>query len=428
MGNLWIKPLLSAAIFLSLSLYSQLSSAQVDSGDTVFDLDAVIESSPPAPQPQAIGDVRVQVFPHLGKYASPHAREKTIQTVSLVSKANCRVNGKEVKAGSYMTFSLAKANFPAEIDCDEGSTTKVIRDKGMAVRSYFGDFLIRAGATKEGRKFVRVINILPFEEYLRGVIPSEMPASWGKEALKAQAVAARTYAAFEILLARSMGDFIFDVDDTVFYQAYMGAATSVSTDDAISETRGEIMVYGDGIVRAYFSADSGGISEKAEEVWPNRTPAPYTAVVTDPYDLTFLPKAWKYSFSLSTIGSKLRKREVIGAKDVVAKIQIPENGGYSDSGRVATVEIEFKKLPGEDTARKMVMAGTDFQYSLGLPSALFTLNTKGTIITFNGRGNGHGVGMSQWGARFLEREQGFLYPEILNHYYKDVQLTYLDEK
>ena len=115
-----------------------------------------------------------------------------------------------------------------------------------------------------------LIEVKSINEYLKGVVPSEMPHFWPAEALKAQTVAARTYATFHILHG---GGGIYDVDDTVQYQAYTGNTDHrPQTDAAVDATSSIVMVYNDKIIQAYFSADAGGYTEAASEVWPVTAP------------------------------------------------------------------------------------------------------------------------------------------------------------
>ena len=416
-------------IFVSASVANAQETFIFPSSQSI-DLQAYIETAPAAPLPAPIDLIRVQVFPHLGKYPNPHGKETALSSISLISDKDCEVlkhvKGEQVtanvSAGHTMRFTLSGGELPAYLKCS--GTTKVVRQSGMVNRSYFGDFIVSAASAENGTNFVRVVNQIGFEEYLRGVVPSEMPASWGPEALKAQAVAARTYAAYEILLARSLeANLPFDVDDTVNYQAYRGSEVSVSTDEAIKSTEGTIMVFNGEVVRAYFSADNGGVTEVASNVWPTRGDLSYTTTKVEPYDVKFLPAAWKLTYTMSTLTTKARNALWINDDELVTALVVPE-GGTFESTRVAYVEFTVTDSKGEN-AHQVKVLGTDFEYAFSLKSTLFTLTTSGTRVTLDGRGYGHGVGMGQWGAKVLSEQMGMTFQEILMHYFDGIEFANL---
>lgn len=135
---------------------------------------------------------------------------------------------------------------------------------------------IRVKITRNGSNQIRT---MPLEEYLRGVVPSEMPASWLVEALKAQAIAARTYAMDKMRRRQSQ---LFDVDDTTSYQAYRHGTSDARTDAAIQATAGQYLAWADQPIEAVFSASNGGAVVSAKARWGNDVP--YLQAATDPYD------------------------------------------------------------------------------------------------------------------------------------------------
>ena len=147
---------------------------------------------------------------------------------------------------------------------------------------------------------LNVVNALPVDQYVKGVIPNESPASWPQAALRAQAVAARSYA-----LSVQVDGNGFDLYDTVSSQVYDGLSSeAASSNEAAEATRGEVLTYGGKIAETYFSACSGGHTESVQNVFFG-PPVPYLVGVPDPYDYYCPLHSWTLRFSESEISSKL---------------------------------------------------------------------------------------------------------------------------
>lgn len=153
---------------------------------------------------------------------------------------------------------------------------------------------IRVKITRDGSN--RIVE-MDLEEYLRGVVPSEMPSSWPAEALKAQAVAARTYAVDHISPEKD-----FDVDDTVRYQAYHENRTRETTDRAVAETAGQVLKYKDKLAQTVFSAANGGETVSAKQRWGNDIP--YLPQKTDPFDALSGEKRNGHGVGMSQHGAR----------------------------------------------------------------------------------------------------------------------------
>ncbi len=138
-------------------------------------------------------------------------------------------------------------------------------------RSYHGAFQF----TIESGKYVRPINSIHLEEYLKGVVPKEMPANWHMEALKAQTIAARNYA---------LSNQSRVIDDTISFQVYGGADGHINSDKAISETSGLVLKHNNNLVYAFFSSSNGGVTEVNSNAWTTSNSLPYFAIQDDPYD------------------------------------------------------------------------------------------------------------------------------------------------
>lgn len=273
----------------------------------------------------------------------------------------------------------------------------------VAGRPYRG--IIELRRTPSGQ--ITVINELPLETYLYGVIKMEVNPAWPAEALKAQAVAARTLALYSIGRYQAEG---YDVRATTDTQVYGGIlAEDPRTIAAVDATRGEVLVYQGRPILAVYHSDSGGMTESSEFVWGGRYP--YLRGVPDPFTAA---APWRVRMDLLTFEAHLRRagRPAGGLERIVVEQLTP-------SGRAAAVRLFFQT--GTVTLR-----GTELRSLLGvtvMKSTLFTarLLEEEQAVEFAGRGSGHGVGMSQWGARGLAL-QGMGYVHILRHYYAGVSL------
>lgn len=274
----------------------------------------------------------------------------------------------------------------------------------VAIRPYRG--IIELRRTPSGR--ITVINELDLEEYLYGVLKREVDPRWPAEALKAQAVAARTLALYSLNRFQSEG---YDVRATTESQVYGGVADEdpLAT-AAVDATREEIISYQGKPIFAAYHSDSGGATESSEYVWGGRYP--YLKGVVDPYTSA---APWVLRMDLFAFEDRLRR----GGKPVsgIAGIDVVE---WTPSGRAATVRITASQ-------GAVTIKGTDLRNILGpdiLRSTMFTvrlLPDEQPAVEFSGRGSGHGVGMSQWGARG-QALLGKSYTDILRYYYSGVSI------
>lgn len=287
-----------------------------------------------------------------------------------------------------------------------------------------------------------VVNVVPVEEYLYGVVGKEMSPSWHREALKAQAVAARTYAISHKNYFASRG---FDMTDDTSSQIYAGInGESPSVIAAVDATRGEILTYGGKSIDAFFCSTAGGWTENSENVWGSRIP--YLRGVSD--DSSRMPS---YRWSVTTTPEKLAANLTAAGKGVgkVRSITLSPLGkrpmAVSDrgvSGRVLSMTVN-------GSAGSVRVTGNVFQSIYGLKSTLFDFSQGGAVpdpdsgrkgrsatmtvkagvpITIYGYGWGHGLGMSQYGAYQMAQEHGSAdtyYRTILTHYYTGTRLEKL---
>jgi len=287
---------------------------------------------------------------------------------------------------------------------------------GDSSNTYRGDFEFRN--TGGG---LTVINKLGIEEYLYGVVSAEMQASFPLEAIKAQAVAARTY------LISSLGNYSvhgYDILATQNSQVYKGHTTEHSTGvQGVNATRGEVMIFRGRPIFAFFHASSGGYTENSEDIW--NAELPYMRAKPDPLDKNNDNPHynWSVTYSQQELVNKLAQQN--HNFQVVSDIQVEE---FTSSGK------RVKRLCitgiGENGSPKTISVanGDNVRYALGLKSAMFSLEKKvdeqGRLsqVTLRGNGWGHGLGLSQWGARGMAGE-GYNYRDILQYYYTGVSIV-----
>jgi stage II sporulation protein D len=270
----------------------------------------------------------------------------------------------------------------------------------------------------KNNKNLTIVNTLPLEEYLYGVVPVEMPSSWPLEALKTQAIAARTYVLEHLGQFGSDG---FDVMPTTVSQVYGGVEEETPlTNQAVYETQGKVVTYNSKLISAFYSASSGGVTESSLDAWG--TEIPYLKSVQD-FDQDSPKYSWYKTISNDDL-QVILKKEFNSDLGRIMKLSVVETTG---SSRVKTLRIEGQQGYIDIDAKK-------FRFAAKLNSTFFRvlvadigtsiLNDVPTpnLFVFSGRGWGHGAGMSQWGARYLAKV-GKTCEEILGHYYPGTQVV-----
>jgi len=249
-----------------------------------------------------------------------------------------------------------------------------------------------------------VINQVNLEEYLYSVVGGEMVASWPLEALKAQAVAARSYALHKQNQSASR---LYDVKSTTASQVYKGIKSETPrTLEAVNSTQGQVLTHGGKAILAVFHSSSGGHTENVEDIW--HRPLPYLRGVVD-YDQTAPVYQWEKRVSSTEMGQRLGN---LGTIRAVTPLET------TPQGRILQLKVVG------DRATKSI-SGNQFRKALNLRSTLFQVNPNPQGFTIYGRGFGHGVGLSQWGAYYLA-QQGANYRQILGHYYQQVKLALIE--
>jgi stage II sporulation protein D len=249
-----------------------------------------------------------------------------------------------------------------------------------------------------------IVNYVDLEQYLYSVLGAEMSPTFPPEALKAQAVAARTYALYR---RQSTSKKLFDVDSSQSSQVYRGLSSeSDTTQLAVNATVGQIMTYQGKPILAAFHSASGGHTENVEDIWSERLP--YLRGVPD-YDLGTPGYEWSQTFTLAQLSQSLNIQQI----EKIAPDRIARFGSI----------ISFK-ISGNS---EQIVTGSQVRTALKLRSLRLTITPTPEGFRFDGRGYGHALGMSQWGAYNLA-EQGMKYPSILAHYYSGVELGKLADR
>ena len=310
----------------------------------------------------------------------------------------------------------------------EGKLTLSSIKRGYGVPSYNGTIELRT--TAEG---IVIVNELPVETYLCGVVPSEMPASYELEALKVQAVCARSYA------YRQMADYGYPeyeahVNDSTDYQVYGNSEEQESASKAVQETAGQVVRYKGDVVTTYYYSTSCG-KTTSMEAWgtaPNDSNGYLQSVpVSDgekDYEKDLPWYRWEAAVPVQTLSNLISLNT---GKDVgtLSNVEVTKKGpgdvalqitATGDKGSV-TVETENKirRALGGTGYQIKKQDGTTVDSSALLPSAFFTIEKSGDTFVIKGGGYGHGIGMSQNGANEMAK-QGKDYKEILTLFFHDV--------
>lgn len=257
---------------------------------------------------------------------------------------------------------------------------------------------------------------LPLEKYLVGVVAAEMPAEFELEALKAQAVAARTYAA-KRLEQKNSGDVGYDVDTTVQTQAWLSDAKQRENwglfnywryrnkiEKAVQETRGLILTFNGQYIEALYHSSSGRkATERSEEVWSSSRPYLQNVNSGEENQQRYIKK---YVYTTQELCKKLGLKELSRSLSA-GDFQITDR---TSVGRAKNLRVLGKMFPATQLRSLLGFSSTDIEYSI-----------QADRLTITSYGNGHAVGMSQWGANDLAKKS-YKAEEILNHYFPGTKI------
>ncbi|MFH1238913.1 MAG: SpoIID/LytB domain-containing protein [bacterium] len=337
--------------------------------------------------------VFILLFLFKGTYAADKDSSWTVRIGLMENVSSVSINGQKVTAQNMI---------------EDRAVFKFSGNKWTQVngKPYRGDIEVR----KSPKGGVTVINVLDIDEYLYGVITEEISPAWPREAVKAQIVAARTFA---LKNAGKHQDEGFDLCTTVHCQVYGG----VNSEDRISnkyvdETRGQVITYQGKLINAAYHGICGGMTEDPRNVWDVKDKIPYLTPVICNWCRNAPGFTWEATLPLEKVQTAL---ESAGIK--VGKIENIRVSSKSRSGRATEIKI----LGSKDSE---VMSGNKFRLLLGgdiLRSTMFRVEKKGDEIVFKGKGWGHGVGLCQEGARGMAAKD-YKYKHILRFYYRGTQV------
>ena len=266
------------------------------------------------------------------------------------------------------------------------------------------------------------IEELPIDEYLYGVVSAEMPVKYDIEALKAQAVVARTYTIYQITHSNGKHGDADICDNYACCQAWISKEDRIAkweekeAEDnwqkivnAVDSTQGKVITYNGEVIDAFFHSNSGGITETASNVWGGQN-YPYLQSVETSGEDEYSEYNSEVEISKEELINKIRKKhsEIEINYDEQDSIKIIE---LTESGRVKTIKLG-----------NIEIAGTELRTLLGLKSTNFSFEIRDNSIIFFVKGYGHGVGMSQTGADSLAK-QGINYEDIIKHFYYNVEIV-----
>ncbi|TYS46995.1 stage II sporulation protein D [Bacillus infantis] len=269
------------------------------------------------------------------------------------------------------------------------------------------------------RTMAKKVETLPLEDYVVGVVASEMPADFEKEALKAQALTARTYIVRQMMgkVTEGLPDGAI-VTDTENHQVYKNEAELKklwkenyswkikNIREAVNETSGQILTYEGKPIEAQFFSTANGYTESSEEVWSNAMP--YLKSVESPWDV-------------GTPKYQAQKEITVAEFEAKLGVKLP-----ADNTIGTVIERTAGKRVGKVDINGKVLEGTTIRTDLGLRSTDFTWERKGNNIVITTKGFGHGVGMSQYGANGMAAE-GKTFKDIVTYYYKGVEIASADQ-
>jgi SpoIID/LytB domain protein len=341
-------------------------------------------------------------------------------SLTLTLNGDYSLNGQAYPSGSVLNLGLngtsvtLNGTLLAQVNLTPSSSSGLLTiTSGTISNKYMGSFIIKVFNGK-----LLPINYLDMENYLKGVVAYEMSDNFPLEALKAQAVAARNYALSRIGYEAVKG---YDFDDTPAYQVYKGYNPNYKNVlNAVEQTKGQVILYNDKLVEALYSAWHGGISENSENVWGNNVP--YLRSVIDTFENDPWPNGNRV-FNNSQIQSTLITKGYLTSTDTFLRLDLNSITKYP-SGRVSNINIVYKNSLGIEQTKSVIRDST--RTFLGLPSNLYTVtyDSVSGAYTFSGKGNGHGLGMSQIGAK-NRASAGQAYDQILKFYYQGSYLQNL---
>jgi len=371
----------------------------------------------------------------VGSYAGPVVLEQVGSTVAVLGGSgalkNTALDANMKVAGADQVTDLKTG--AGKVSVVSASGTSLVQGGGelnLVTLSISGRPQVYRGGMefRAQGKGITVINELPLEEYLYGVLPREIYAAWPLEAQKAQAVSARSYAVAQLGTYREYG---FDLLATQQSQMYGGySAEHPNSTRAVDGTKGQVLVCRGKPISGFFHSSSGGYIENCQDVWT--ATLDYIKVRPDPYDKGSPYYNWLVTYSQEQLVNQLKEKKQLYNKGVnpervfsrVDNIELLEK--TASGARVKKMRVTGQDASGKPLTADFANADT-VRSALGLRSSLFELTkVKGpdgklSQVSIKGSGNGHGLGLSQYGALGMA-SQGYNYQDILKYYYSNIEI------
>lgn len=314
----------------------------------------------------------------------------------------CQTNGKIL----FNNIEYSEITF-----VPDSLATTITLENGAKKYNFIGSITFKALA--DGN--ILPINSVDIETYLKGVVGYEMSNSYPIEALKAQAVAARNYALSNTGKHSSEGYDLSDGTSDQVYRGYNSAYGNVIK--AVEETKGMVLVYNDSPVSAFYSASNGGYVESSKNAWVSDIP--YLQAKEDSFDITKWPSGDK-NFTTADIDTKLKGKGILTEQERFIRLNI-DTIQRNESTRVGNIEVVYSDINGVECIKNITKERAWSFLSLASSLYSVTYDAATDIYTFSGMGNGHGVGLSQIGAK-NRANAGQKYDEILTFYYTGTEL------
>ncbi|MCA8912821.1 MAG: SpoIID/LytB domain-containing protein [Planctomycetes bacterium] len=343
--------------------------------------------------------------------------EQSAVTVD-AGKGTLNIDGKSVELDGPVTLSLTGGRVKAGAF---GSGTSIEITPSARPKHFDVDGRIYRGRLRvvAGQGGWEAVNVVDLEQYVAGVVGWEMIAGWPVEALKAQAIASRTYALFEMEHARGNGR-NWDVDDTTRYQVYGGVGPADNpkqwreTDNVLAAregTTGEVLTYNGQGFRAFFHSTSGGHTVNPEAALGiHENIPPLAGVDLGEFDKDSPKAEWELRMDASEVKARLIEN-AISPSDVIRI----EGADVADGGHAITLKLYDRH------GRHKVINAITVRKALGLYSTNFTAEKNGNEWVFKGKGYGHGCGMCQWSARGMAKA-GWDADKILHTMYPGAEI------
>lgn len=435
-------------------------------------------------------EIRVRLFPIISAPAGePYPITKNIYEVRLFNKVGLKImdGDKLVAEGQYVSVLIKNQKVTVERSLPFFKKSLPLKDYKIVTKSdvstivswdgktvslhYRGGFRLTPTFFTETNSYNwSLLNVISIEEYLRSVVPSEVPASWHETTLKVQAIAARSYAIRQMVLSRDYGQ-NWDVDPTTMFQSYRGVEVErPSTNAAVLATEYQAMIFDGGVIEASFSSHSGGITCTAQECFDRVENVPYLQSKTDAIEMETqripVVGSWTSCTTPEIIQYHLAKYKVNGVhppafslpltkgktplevcrdvnfrkrvrNEVDSRVKVLGIRPFeaTQAGRVWLLQVdlktgqtaEFSRYEIRDPDNEPIMPSLRPNF-IGRRSHMMKVSAlhEDGVYEVEGHGFGHGVGMSQYGAQYRAEHYNQSVDQILKFYYTGIEIIRLN--